>query len=77
MGSEELYQKALSIRKQIQGDEHPEVGDSKLEFAELFKVKRDYNAAEKLYRENLAILQKLLDIIIHVFQVRFMNLLVY
>ena len=54
-----LLEKALSIRQQIFGNEHPKVAESMSNLAELTYFKCDYKAAEPLLRESLEMNRKL------------------
>jgi len=54
-----LLEKALSIRRQIYGDEHPKVAESMGNLAGLMYDQNDYKAAEPLLRESLEMNRKL------------------
>ena len=59
-GAEPTYRRALDIRGQVLGPNHPTVAQSQNNLAELLQAKGDYAGAELLYRRALAIDEKAL-----------------
>jgi len=53
--AEPLYRRALAIREQALGPEHPDTATSLNDLAELLRSKGNYEGAEPLYRRALAI----------------------
>jgi tetratricopeptide (TPR) repeat protein/transcriptional regulator with XRE-family HTH domain len=59
--AERCITRALSIRKQILGEEHPVVAESLNHLAELFYYRGQYRQAEQLHRQALAIRRACLE----------------
>ena len=53
-----VAQRVLSIREKAMGPEHPEVGTSLNDLAELYRAQGRYDDAEPLYKRSLAIRER-------------------
>ena len=58
--AEPLYKRSLAIREKALGPDHPDVGDSLNNLAELYRAQGRYAEAEPLYKRSLAIAEKAL-----------------
>lgn len=58
--AEPLYQRALRIREQVEGADHPNTATSLNNLAELYKIQGKYEQAEPLYQRTIAISEKTL-----------------
>jgi tetratricopeptide (TPR) repeat protein len=58
--AEPLYQRALAIREQVLGANHPDTATSLNNLAELYRAQGKYEQAEPLYQRALAILEQVL-----------------
>jgi tetratricopeptide (TPR) repeat protein len=55
-----LAQRELAIRKQLHGENHPDVATSLNNLAELYRAQGRYTEAEPLYKQSLAMSKRLL-----------------
>ena len=58
--AEPLHQRSLAIREKALGPDHPDVGTSLNNLAELYQAQGRYAEAEPLYQRSLAIREKAL-----------------